>query len=233
MSKALKAFVLSAYGDIKLDNLTPNEEKKIISKYEKFLSNSLFFYTTNFDEIGKKNNRRLLILVILKVCPFLHMARSVVHLLWPTPFVTDLTCNAYHYLGNPVVLDNGESVAMLSCNLSHGALHQYYNIYGRSRMFWLMNKIKNRGMEYKLNHRFNLKFYRRLNIIGVSLNIMFIFNWLSIGVLLSIPSIIGYFDDQHNFTPIGKEVLIFKNIIFNSLNCSYVCIQRNTLNIMT
>ena len=180
------------------------KRKKIISKYEHFLSKSLFFYTTNLDEIGKQDNRRLCMLASLKVCSLIIMMRSIASLLWPTPYIRHLTCNGFHYLGNPYLINMGVISSTIFDSLSHGGLHQYFNIFGESRMFWYMNKIKNWKMKYKLNDQFNRKFYRRLNIIAMSLNKVFVPSFLFIGFVLCSPSIVGYFDDELNFTITGK-----------------------------
>ena len=204
MYKALKVIVSLIIGQIKLGYLTSNEEKRIISKYEHFLSKSLFFYTTNFDEIGKQNNGRLCRLAFLKVCSLICTMRSIASLLWPTPYVRDLTCNGFHYLGNPILLNLGIILGTILGSFGHGALHQYFNVFGQSRMFWYMNKIKNRQMKYKLNGRFNRKFFRRLNIIAMLLDKMFVPSYFFVGFVFCSPSIIGFFDDQLNFTISGE-----------------------------
>ena len=200
MYKAFKVII----GEIKLDYLTPSLEKRIMSKYEHFLSKSLFFYTTNFDEIGKQNNRRLCMLAFIKVCALIVMMRSIASLLWPTPFVRDLTCNGFHYLGNPFIVNVGVIAITLLGSFGHGGLHQYFNVYGQSRMFFYMKKIKNRQMKYKLNGRFNRKFFRRLNIIAMLLNKVFVLFYIIFSCFLCCPLIFGYFDDELNFSITGK-----------------------------
>ena len=207
MYKALKVILSLIIGQIKLGYLTPNEEKRIMSKYEHFLSKSLFFYTTNFDEIGKQDNRRLCMMASLKVCSLIIMMRSIASFLWPTPYVRDLTCNGFHYLGNPLILNIGVIAVTLLGSFGHGGLHQYFNVYGQSRMFWYMNKIKNRHMKYKLNGRFNRKFYRRLNLIAMLLNKTFLPSFIVCVCFLCSPLIIGFFDEELNFSVTGKLLL--------------------------
>ena len=193
----------SVFGNIKLNCLTHYEEKRIIAKYETYLTRSLFYLTTNFDEIGKRDEKRLFYLYLIKVCSIVSTIRFLVNIMWPTPYVRDLTCTGFHYLGDPKLINISFVICGLAGNLGHGAMHQIFNIFGRSRMFYFMNKIKNRRMKYRLNDRFNRKFYRRLNIISISLNKLFLTSWLIFGAVLCCPTIVGYFDNRLNFTLTG------------------------------
>ena len=189
MSRAFGKILSSIFGNFKLDYLSHTDEKKIIAKYENFLSQSFFFLTTNFDEVGKQNRRRLVILLLLKVCSICVFARSIAYIVWPTPFVKQFTVASFHYLGDPVLINLLMALGLLSGNLGHGALHQYYNIFGHSRMFLFMKKIKNRQIEYKLNNKFKRKFYLRMNIIAIILNKVFIPCWLFLCIVFCSPSL--------------------------------------------
>ena len=213
----LKVIASSKLNAIKLNQLTPTEEKKVMAKYETFLSRSLFFYTTNMNEIGKTNTRRLLFLLSMKVCAIFIMTKSIVYIVRPTSYIRDLTCNGYHYIGDPFLINLLVIFGSLLGHFGHGPLHLYNNLLGQSRMFWFMHKIKNRRMKYKLNNHFNRKFYRRLNVIAMSANKVLIPSWLLLCVVIGGTNIIGFFDDQLNFSLIGK-VLCF-NINFKRWVC--------------
>ena len=158
------------------NSITATQQEQIFQRYEKFLARILYSTSTNFDQIHpdhqlnvSNNVFRMIKISTLKFLSLLFLIRCWINILFPNEFTQNLTCNGYHYLGNSVMINLGYSAGVWSGTLMLGLAQQYLIFTGESYQFSYMNKIKYRGLVYRLNKRFNNKFYR-------------IFNWISRGV---------------------------------------------------
>ena len=183
-----------------------NDDKTFV-KFEKTLSRLFFFYTTKFSEYDqvnfKKNKIRMVVLVLVKVASTILLIRCILNVLWPSKQIRDLTCNAYHYLADPFLMNLTFFAGSLTGNMGIGLANQLFDMTGNNMLFRYLNKIKCRTLDYPLNNKHRNKLNLYLNIISLYLATQFVPSWLICSVFYSMPTIIGYFDPALNFSIIG------------------------------
>ena len=190
--------------------ITSIEERRIFTRLEKFLRSIYYSTTTDFDSVRKidwkdrSQVKRLMKILVFKLCTLLISIRSLVSIIWPTPYIRDLTCNGYHYLGNPFLANMAFLGGTFSGTLTLGLANQYLIIRGESYQMRFIQKIKYKRLEYGLNRRFNTKFYRKFNLISRGVRSQFVPLWLMFSFMYCSPSVIGYFDPKVNFSLIGE-----------------------------
>ena len=193
------------------------EEVNVFRKFEILFSKYYWFSIyTDFDgfELGqlKKRKARLFGIIVLKLCSIILAMRCIVNVIWPNPYVRDLTCNAFHYLGNTTLINLAFASGSISGNLIIGLNVLYFNLRGQSSHYLLLNKLKYRRVKYKLNTKFRRKFFAKLDLISIVLSKQFIPIWFVYSFLFCTPTLIGYFDPELNFTPMG---IIFWSVIIS------------------
>ena len=190
-------------------DITNFENNRIFTKYEKFLANTLYSPSTNFEHTSKfevkspQKRSRLIKITMIKICSLAFAIRSFVSILWPTEYIRGLTCNGFDYLGSSILFDMPFLAGTLSGSLLLGPTQQYFILSGQSYQFEYMNKIKYRRLDYRLNRRLNNKFYRKFNWISKGVNRLFIPSFLFAAILYFAPTVMGYFDPEVQFTLIG------------------------------
>ena len=176
---------------IKVKNSVSKMEQDIIfSRYEKFLAQSIYSGSANFD----KNTRvetgkcwRAIKIIFIKLLIVCFGLRCIANIFWPnSPLIQQLTCNGFHYLGNSPMLNLGMLAGVISGSLLLGSCQQYFILKGKSFQLQYINKIKYRRLDYSLNNEFNNKFFKK-------------FNWISIWVYTQFIQVYYLFD--HFFHP--------------------------------
>ena len=185
------------------------EENEIIKEYEKFLVNTVYSSSVNFDLTHLNSRSRVIKITALKLLALVFSLRCIVNILWPTDYMRDLTCNGYHYLGDSVLANMGFLGGSLPGSLMLAATQQYFIFSGQSYQFEYMNKIKYRRLDYRLNNRFNNKFFRIFKWISFGVNTQFIPSFLFVSVLYCSPTVIGYFDPDIKFNLYGMLLYFF------------------------
>ena len=151
-------------------SVTSAEEGRIFSRYEKFLTSINYTITSDFDQIGKinfdiwRNKKKLYKVLVIKLFALLFGIRCLVNILCPTPYIRNLTCNGYHYLGNSKMINLVFLCGYLAGNIMLALSNQYLILSGQSTSFSYLNRIKHRRLDYRLNRRFNNKFYRKIQL---------------------------------------------------------------------
>ena len=192
-------------------SVTNIEEQRIFSRYEKFLASIYYSITTSFDEVDevnfdtRKKSKRLIKILLIKFCSFILGIRYLAYVLWPTPYIRDLTCNGFHYMGNARMISLAFLCGVLSANFMLALSNQYFILKGKSYQFQYMNRIKHRRLDYRLNRRFNNKFYRKFNWISKAVSSQFFPTWLISTVMYCSPMVIGYFHTDVNFSLAGTS----------------------------
>ena len=189
-------------------SLINSNESKIITKYENFVSRTYCFYKKRCDDnqtVGNHDTKRAIIIIIIKLCASLFLIRCV---LWPTPFIKYWTCNAYHYLGNALLINLAVLSATLAGNFGNGACFICYNLVNKERLLIYFDRFVHKKLNYRLNVTFRRKFFRRLNLFVYLLNTIHIPTVINWSCLICGPVIVGYFDPNVQFSLIG-EIFIF------------------------
>ena len=191
-------------------SITSIEERRIFTRLEMFLHSIYYSTTTDFDTVRKldwqdwRQVKRFLKILVIKFSTLLIAIRCLVSIIWPTAYVRDLTCNGYHYLGNPFLVNLAFLCGAFSGTLTLALVNQYLILRGESYQMLFIQKIKYKRLEYGLDRRFNTKFYRKFNLISRAVRSQFVPLWLGSSVLYCAPSVIGYFDPEVNFSLIGE-----------------------------
>ena len=202
MSKEIK-------GALQCNLVTSCEEKLIFGRYERFLGKTYYSTITNFDKMTEFETRksklsRLSKIWFIKISCMLMTLRCFVNIFFPTEFIKNITCNAYHYLGNSALINLGLFTAGLATPLILGTTHQYFISSGQSYQFEYMHKIKYKRLDYRLNNEFNNKFYRKFNWISRGVSTLFLPSMLMQVLLHLVPLILGRFDPRLDFNDIGN-----------------------------
>lgn len=188
-----------------------SEEQRIFKRYEKFLATTLHSFVNNFDQIDKivfKDSKTLIKfskIIFLKFICLLFSIRCIVNIFWSNEYTRQLTCDGYHYLGNPVMINLGLLTGAVSANVIIASFNQFFTYMGLSYQFSYMNKIKYRRLDYRLNRSFNNKFYRRFNWISKGVDPLFKMTFIIGSTLFCAPIFIGYFDPELNFNLSGMK----------------------------
>lgn len=186
--------------DYEFNNIFENYQN-ILQKYFTFIVRSNSNYSADNFYHGKK--KRILILLLLKMCTLLFTLRCIVNILWPTPLIRDITCNAFHYLGNSVLVNIALAAGAFSGNLCAGMTVIFFNSNGLSPLLTQINAMKLQNIGYKLNRKYRQKLCRRIDLISSLLSTQLIPIWLTYTIVFCIPTFIGYFDPELNFTSTG------------------------------
>ena len=187
-------------------HITGMEERRIFTQFEKFLAFSYYSIPKDFEFYNKNkiSTWRFFIISIIKVLSILLGIRSLLNILWPTPYIRDLTCNAYHYLGSQVMINLVFLGGVISANMILAMTNQYFNLIGQSAMFRYMNKVKNQTLDYELKGRFRNKYFRYFKLLAKVVSTQFIPNCLLFTLIYCSPSVFGYFDPELNFSLMGE-----------------------------
>ena len=178
-------------------------ERKIIEKYERFLSRTYCFYKVKFDDQinSKFDVKRFTIICTMKLCSLIFLIRCV---LWPTPLIKYWTCNAYHYLGNAFMINLAMCCATLSANFGNGLCILGYSMVNKQCFLVYFDKFKYKKLQYSLNDHYRRRFLRRLDMFTNLLNIIHIPTLINWSCLICGPIIVGYFDPSVQFSIIGE-----------------------------
>ena len=179
-------------------------ERKIIDKYERFLARTHCFYKAPGEDTESMDNMditQVIIICMMKLCAFISLIRCV---LWPTPFIKYWTCNAYHYLGNALMINLALCCATMAADFGNGICFTGYSLVNRSCFMIYLDNFKNKKLVYLLNERFRRKLFRRLNLFANLLNAIYIPTLINWSCLICGPIIIGYFDREVQFSIIGE-----------------------------
>ena len=185
-------------------SLVNSNEKKIITRYERFVWRTHCFYSKRCDENqanAKHDVKRATIILIMKLCSLIYLIRCI---LWPTPFIKYWTCNAYHYLGNPIVVNLAMFAATISANIGEGSIFTGNSLVNNSPYLIYFDKFKHKKHIYYLNERNRRKFFKRLNLFANLLNTIHIPTVVNWSCLMSSSVIIGYFDADLQFSLMGE-----------------------------
>ena len=188
------------------------EERKVFDRFEKFLGNSIYSIAQNSCEFSqiRFTKKRLAIIIFLKIlCIFLGI-RCVLNILWPTPYIRDLTCNSYHYLGNQVLINMVFLGGAVSADLTLGITHVFLNLTGSSHQYNYLSKIRNYSLYYGLSGRFRAKYFRYFDYLLKVCSTQFVPNWLIFTVIYCFPTIFGYFSKDLNFNLFGLLLFYFQ-----------------------
>ena len=96
--------------------ITKIEEDKIFTRYEGFLSGTIYSFVKNFDQASERRSRTIKI-IILKLFSVLFAFRCIANIFWPNDVIRNLTCNGYHYIGNSLLFNLGSLAGCLSGTL--------------------------------------------------------------------------------------------------------------------
>ena len=192
------------------NSLTTSEEKTVFKTYEKVLQKYFWFGVhtdfEDYDQAGFTNKRSKFIkLLILKIGNFLFALRCLLNILWSTPYVRDLTCDAFHYLGNQVHINIACLGGCLVTDIIVGYTAVYYSLSGQSLRFRFLNDLKNQTIGCKLSFKYKRKLYRRIDLISFFISTLFIPIWFIYSFIFCIPTFIGYFDPGLNFSILGEK----------------------------
>ena len=183
---------------------------RIFQRYEKFMDDTIYSMSTNFDQIGKTRLdesgkiKRMAKIVFLKLFSMIFVIRSFLNVFWPTMLIRQLTCDGFYYLGNPILINLGTLVTTLVGDIICAGIQQYLIFSGQSYELVYINKIKYRRLEYKLNTNFDNKFYRKFNWISRGIAPLFCFTLTFFVISICTPIVLGHFDPETKFTLFGK-----------------------------
>ena len=196
-------------GRFKVENsISKTVQDKIFSRYEKFLAQSIYSTSANFDQVTKGDTgkrSRVIKIILVKILTICFGLRCIPNVFWPnSPLIQQITCNAFHYLGNSSMINLGLLGGMISGTLILGPCQQYFIFSGNSFQLQYLNKIKYRKFDYRLNDTFNSKFFREFNWISIWAYTQFLPVTITMAALYCTPSLLGYFDPELNLNLLGN-----------------------------
>ena len=76
------------------------------TKIEYFMSRTNFLISTTFDDYYNRrlSKNKIISVFIFRFIAFFGAIRFLLYPLFRTPYIRDLTCNATHYMGNPILI---------------------------------------------------------------------------------------------------------------------------------
>ena len=103
-------------------HLHTNGDGDAFKGLEIFFHKAHFLKSHTFDDFTRIKfiDKRLIIIVSLKILSIIFLIRCVLNILWPTSYIRNLTCNAYHYLGDPTLINLVFLSSVITANLIFG-----------------------------------------------------------------------------------------------------------------
>ena len=181
-------------------------EQHMFGELEKFIDKSHILKANSFDDFTriKFDEKRFLLIIVMKILSFIFFIRCILNIVWPTAYIRDLTCNAYHYLGDPVLINLVFLGGVTTVNILIGLFYQYFNLSGQSYQCKYMSKVKHQTFDFKLKGRFADKYFRYFKLISKGVSTQFLPICLAMAFIFCSPTLIGYYDPELNFSLMGK-----------------------------
>ena len=144
-----------------------HRELKVFNKYESFLATVKYSPSSSItgratDLSDRKNLTKLIKIIFIKFIVIIFGFRCLLIIVWPqSKLIRQLIADGVPYIGDPFLTYLGHLGGVIQGNLMLGLLQQYFILKGKSFQLQYINKIKYRGLDYRLHYTFNTKFFKK------------------------------------------------------------------------